>query len=66
MYECIDFTVEIYGGDSKNYIFWEGKSLGSQIDVHCTAGMGVRPKSDGYGCRLGGIEFFYLFSGRHK
>ena len=32
-------------------------------DVYCTAGMGVRPKSDGYGYEVRGIGTFYLFPG---
>ena len=36
------------------------------MDIHCTTGMGVRPKLDGYGYGLGGIGIFYLFSGRNK
>ena len=31
------------------------------MDVYCTTGMGVRPKSDGYGYGVGGIGIFYLF-----
>ena len=34
------------------------------MDIYCTKGMGVTPKSGGY--RVGGIGNFYLFSGSHK
>ena len=36
------------------------------IDVYWTAGVGVRPKSDGYGYEVREIRISYLFSGRDK
>ena len=65
LYKCIDLTVEIllFGGEGGSG--WAGVFRIS-MDVHCSTGMRVRPKSDGYGYALGGIGIFYLFSGCHK
>ena len=44
-----------YGG---NFCLVEVVSI--SIDVYCTAGVGVRPKSDGYGYEVPGNQNFLL------
>ena len=68
LYKCSDTSLlKFMGKIPKIHFLLRGRVFRiSAMDVHCTVGMGVRPKADGYGYGVGGIGIFYLFSGRHK